>query len=119
MRILTSSCTIARADESLWIRQQGFADFAKGTAGDAGVNLYVSANGRIQTVNRQDLNLDGELDLLFTQDHNDVYNPDALIYWGGEETPATPGGFRSLLPDMSQWRSAYSLLNHTEKLGEF
>jgi hypothetical protein len=112
--LLTCSCTTVQADESVWIRQQGFAELAKGTADDAGANLYVSAKGRIQTINRMDLNLDGELDLMFTQDHNDVYNPDAMIYWGGEPTPSTPGGFHSLLPDMSQWRSAYSLLKHSE-----
>ena len=52
----------------------------------------------------KDLNLDGELDLLFTQDHDNVYAPDSLIYWGG------PEGLRSLLPEMWQMEAPYSVL---------
>ena len=93
-----------RAGDSVWIKRHGYEQLRQGTAADGGQNLYVSRQGRIQTINRQDLNLDGELDLLFTQDHDSVYAPDSLIYWGG------PEGFRSLLPEMWQMRAPFSVL---------
>ena len=36
--------------------EASFKDFADGTFGDAGANMYVSARGRVQTINRWDLN---------------------------------------------------------------
>ena len=65
------------------IRHEGFEGLSRGRLGDAGANTYISRKGRLQTINRLDLNRDGELDLVFTQDHNSVYNPDSIIYWGG------------------------------------
>lgn len=102
--VLLSVSSWARADERAWIRHSGFEVFRQGRAGDGGENLYVSRRGRVQTIRRLDLNLDGEIDLVFTQDHNDVYTPDALIYWGTEE------GFHSLLPEMWELRAPFSLL---------
>ena len=90
--------------ETIVIRLQGFEELRKGSASDSGANLYVSHRGRVQTINRWDLNLDGELDLLFTQDHDSVYNPDSLIYWGSQ------AGFRSLFPEQWQLRAPFSLL---------
>jgi hypothetical protein len=99
------------ADEAIWIRQSGYQTFRQGTAGDSGANLYVSYKGRIQTINRWDLNRDGEIDLLFTQDHDNVYTPDSLIYWGGQ------GGYQSLLPDLWQLRAPFSLLGSLQRAG--
>ena len=82
------------AGEPVWIKRHGYEQLRQGVAADGGQNLYVSRQGRPQTINRQDLNLDGELDLLFTQDHDSVYAPDSRICWGG------PQGFRSLLAEM-------------------
>ena len=90
------------------IRHEGFESLSKGRLGDAGANTYVSRKGRLQTVNRLDLNRDGELDLVFTQDHNSVYNPDSLIYWGG------PQGFRSLMPDLWELRAPFSILKYLD-----
>ncbi|MFN0165373.1 MAG: FG-GAP repeat domain-containing protein [Bryobacteraceae bacterium] len=90
----------------LWIRHTGFESLRRGVPGDGGANLYVSRKGRLQTINRWDLNRDGELDLLFTQDHNNVYTPESIVYWGG------PEGFQSLLPDMWRWRAGTSLLGY-------
>ncbi len=90
------------------IRHRGFDDLSLGRAGDSGANLYVSRRGRLQTINRWDLNLDAELDLVFTQDHDSVYNPDSLIYWGG------PGGYQSLLPDGWALRAPFSILKALE-----
>jgi len=91
------------------IVHQGFEGFRGGTFGDSGANAYVSARGGIQIIHRWDLNRDGELDLIFTQDHNFHYAPDAMIYWGGGDGP------QSLQPKLPQYRSAYDLLKHTEQ----
>ena len=95
--------------DSVWIRRSGFEQLRQGRATDGGQNLYVSGTGRMQTINRLDFNLDGEIDLLFTQDHDSVYAPDSLIYWGG------PDGFHSLFPEMWQMRAPFSLLTWLEK----
>lgn len=99
----------AQSSGSIWIRHSGFEGLKGGSAGDSGANLYLSARGRLQTVNRWDLNRDGELDLFFTQDHNSVYTPDSLIYWGSND------GFQSLLPEMWRLRAPFSLLSYVEQ----
>ena len=109
LRVLTSLIAIAvltsvSAEDSIWLRRHGFRELRQGSATDGGQNLYVSHKGRLQTINRLDLNVDGEIDLVFTQDHNSVYAPDSLIYWGG------PEGFQSLLPELRELRAGFSLL---------
>ena len=106
------AAALLEANDSLWIRHSGFSSLQTGEPGNSGANLYVSSKGRIQTINRWDLNLDGELDLLFTQDHNSVYTPDTLIYWGGKN------GYQSLLPDMWQLRAPFSLLKAIESASQ-
>jgi len=64
------------ADKTV-IRHRGFEDFSKGTFGDGGVNIYVSQSGVIQLIHRWDINDDGYMDLLISQDHNDVETVDA------------------------------------------
>ena len=91
------------------IRHNGFESLSQGQFGDAGANTYISRRGRLQTINRLDLNRDGELDLVFTQDHNSVYNPDSIIYWGG------PEGFRSLMPDLWELRAPFSILKYLDE----
>ena len=90
------------------IRHEGFEGLSRGRLGDAEANPYISRKGRLQTINRLDLNRDGELDLVFTQDHNSVYNPDSLIYWGG------PEGFRSLMHDLWELRAPFSILKYLD-----
>ena len=65
----------------LW-RETTFEDFRDGSFGDGGVNTYVSAKGRIQTVYRQDANGDGYIDLVFANAHSDAVQVDMSIYWG-------------------------------------
>ena len=89
--------------------QTGFEGLKHGTFGDAGANTYLSAKGKIQTIHRWDLNRDGEIDLLFTQDHNSDYAPDSMIYWGG------PDGPESYLPELPRQRSPYTLLKYSEQ----
>src|SRR5688572_20357721 len=69
------------ASPNTWI-QSGFADFSKGTFGDGGVNTYVSASGKIQLVNRFDLNNDGYIELVFSNSHPQAEKLDQSIYWG-------------------------------------
>lgn len=88
------------------IIHRGFDDFRAGAMGDGGANTYVSKAGNFQTIGRWDFNRDGEIDFLFTQDHNHDYAPDALIYWGG------PDGPTSLAPELAAYRSPYSRIKH-------
>lgn len=66
---------------TVW-RESSFEDFRDGTFGDGGVNTYVSANGRIQTIYRWDANDDGYLDLLFANSHSYSVQLDMSLYYG-------------------------------------
>lgn len=92
--------------ETTTVIQHGPAELRRGTLEDAGANTYVSASGGFQTIHRWDLNRDGEIDLVFSQDHNAHYAPDAMIYWSDADGP------HSLLPEL---RSPYTLVKHTEQ----
>ena len=59
-------------------RQRGFKDFARGSFQDGGANIYVSAAGRLQLINRYDLNQDGHLDLFIGTGHG--HNEDEDVY---------------------------------------
>ena len=69
-----------KADDA-WI-ESTYDDFCDGTFDDAGANTYVSAAGRIQTINRWDVNRDGHIDLLFVNSHPLIEMLDLSIYWG-------------------------------------
>ena len=64
----------------MW-RESTFEDFADGYFGDGGANTYVSAKGRIQTVNRWDVNGDGYIDILMVNSHPLIEMLDMSIYW--------------------------------------
>ena len=68
--ILAASFLLSQSNTPglIW-RESTFADFADGSFGDGGANTYVSARGRIQLVNRWDLNQDGFIDLVFANTH--------------------------------------------------
>lgn len=100
----------AQEPDSRLVRHRGFADFSQGTFGASGRNAYVSAKGDVQMIHRWDLNRDGQLDLVFTQDTNyRTETPDALIYWGA------PEGFVSLFPPGWEERPRFSLLANVLK----
>ncbi|MBS0631989.1 MAG: VCBS repeat-containing protein [Verrucomicrobia bacterium] len=88
---------------------QGPAELRRGTLGDAGANTYVSIQGGFQTIHRWDLNRDGEIDLVFSQDHDADYAPDAMIYWSDADGP------HSLQPELPELRSPYTLLKYTQE----
>jgi hypothetical protein len=67
--------------QQVW-RENSFEDFSDGTFDDAGANMYVSHNGRVQTINRWDVNDDGNVDMLCVNSHSLVEMLDMSIYWG-------------------------------------
>ncbi len=86
-----------------------FEDFAAGTLGEGGVNLYVASAGRIEMINRLDLNNDGYLDLFVANDHNHVEGADVLVYWGSKHGP------RSLMPPIPEQLPRLKLLDEIRK----
>ena len=82
--------------------QNSFEDFVQGSFGDGGANTYVSRRGRIQLINRWDLNQDGYHDLVFSNSHPHVEALDGAIYWGNGKD--FDGSRVSFFPtDGSQW----------------
>ncbi|UCE04490.1 MAG: VCBS repeat-containing protein, partial [bacterium] len=67
--------------QEIW-RESTLEDFIDGTFDDAGANMYVSYNGRIQTINRWDVNGDGNIDIFCVNSHPLVEMLDMSIYWG-------------------------------------
>jgi hypothetical protein len=78
--IFCGPISIALAND-VWV-ESTFEDFQDGVFGDSGANTYVSADGRIQTVNRWDVNHDGFIDLFFVNSHPLIEMLDMSIYWG-------------------------------------
>ena len=72
-------CTLF--SQEIW-REDSFKDFADGTFDDAGANMYVSHRGNIQSINRWDVNNDGNIDILCVNSHPLVEMLDISIYWG-------------------------------------
>jgi hypothetical protein len=69
--------TPAAGDE--WT-EASFDDFRDGSFFDAGSNIYVSRKGRIQIINRWDLNDDGFLDLIMPAGHGQTEKEDTYLY---------------------------------------
>ena len=92
------------ADEP-WVVHDSFEDFAAGTLGNAGANIYVTRSGRIEMINRLDFNNDGYLDVFASNDHNLMEGPDILVYWGTKDGP------RSLMPPMPEQLPRFKLLD--------
>jgi hypothetical protein len=72
--------THSTAQES-W-KESTFEDFIDGTFDDAGANMYVSYSGRIQSINKWDVNSDSHVDILCVNSHPLVEMLDMSIYWG-------------------------------------
>lgn len=61
------------AQESVLV-ESTFEDFRDGIFQSSGVDLYVTQEGSIKTINRRDLNGDGHLDLVFNSAHDFCYD---------------------------------------------
>lgn len=92
------------ADEP-WVAHTTFEDFASGTLGDGGVNIYVARQGRVELINRLDFNNDGYLDLFIANDHDKVEGVDVFVYWGAKDGP------RSILPPAARHLPTIRLLD--------
>ncbi|HWP40102.1 MAG TPA: VCBS repeat-containing protein [Tepidisphaeraceae bacterium] len=62
------------------IVDSGLQGFINGRFLDGGSNLYVSARGRMQIINRWDLNGDGHLDIVMPSGHAHTEKEDTYIY---------------------------------------
>ncbi len=67
--------------QDVWV-ENSFEDFVDGTFDDAGANWYVSKKGRIQMINRWDVNNDSHVDILAANSHPLIEMLDMSIYWG-------------------------------------
>ncbi len=74
--LLLCSTTIS---QSIWT-EHSFESFIDGQFLDAGSNLYVSANGRMQIINRWDFNDDGHLDIFLPGGHGHTEKENTFIY---------------------------------------
>ncbi len=86
-------------DESKTWVTRGFDGFSRGSMGNAGHNLYVSRAGVLQRIHQFDLDGDGYVDLVFSNDHNHGEKPPALRYRDPlgrcEATPIPADGARA------------------------
>ena len=60
--------------QDAWV-EDSFEDFRDGTFDASGQNLFVTAQGRIRTIHRFDLNQDGHLDVVFCSSHDVMHSP--------------------------------------------
>lgn len=107
--VLLQACmAVAVKAQTVLFNHHSFKDFSKGTFSDAGSNLYVSKNGRLQYVNSFDLNYDGYPEIAVNNDHNIFEAPDALVYYNKEGR-----GLRSLFSATANEAPAYQNLLYT------
>lgn len=60
--------------------KKGFEDFSKGTMGNGGQNIYVSAKGTLQRIFNYDVNSDGYVDLPIANSHSMNEKPYLFVY---------------------------------------
>lgn len=84
---------------------KGFEAFRKGTFGNGGQNLYVTANGTLQRIFNFDVNGDGYVDIPIANSHSMNERPPLYIYdrFGQEEPLKLPtnGSFDAIFTDLS------------------
>lgn len=92
--LLCLAVQVLSRDSEKVIRHSRFDDFIQGTPGNSGANLYVSRSGHVQVINKWDLNQDGYVDVVISNDHDVIETVDAFIYWGTGQGP------QSVLPEL-------------------
>jgi hypothetical protein len=90
-----------------WVHD-GFEAFSRGRFENGGTNLYVNANGVIETIHRTDVNHDGFVDIVMPNGHGYIERGPTWIYKpsrdAGELRPGTDWPRREL-PNDSSWMS--------------
>ena len=104
LSLIVLLCLIPKVLAGEGIRHASFEDFSAGSLGNSGANLYVSRRGRVQVINRWDLNQDGWPDVVMSNSHDFMDAIDALVYWGSEKGP------QSLLPPLWEKRPLAQVL---------
>ncbi len=88
----------------LWTKK-GFEEFSKGTMGNGGQNLYVSAKGILQRIFNFDVNGDGYVDLPLSNSHSMNERPKIQIYDSfSQEKPLelpSNGSFDAIFTDLT------------------
>ena len=103
--LLFSSSAVAQS--KTWTTST-FLDLVDGSFSDGGANTYVTAAGDVVLINRRDINRDGNIDVVFPNDHDPNEKEDLLIYWGGDRFTSrhrmrlpTDGGSDGLVADLN------------------
>ena len=106
--VLLCSSSVASAESKTWTTST-FLDLVDGSFSDGGANTYVTAAGEVVLINRRDINRDGNIDIVFPNDHDPNEKEDLLIYWGGDRFASqdrmrlpTDGGSDGLVADLNQ-----------------
>lgn len=97
------AATGAPQEVAPWI-EETHADFVDGDFDSSGANLYVSAAGTIQIINRWDVNDDGYIDLFFGNTHDINHVEPVWIYHQDQPVPVpvpSNGGFRIAASDLN------------------
>lgn len=85
-------------------KKSGFDDFSKGTFGNGGQNLYVSANGILQRIFHFDVNGDGYPDIPVTNSHSMNEKPPLYVFDRADQAEplklSTNGSFDALFVDL-------------------
>ena len=87
-----------------WIKK-GFKDFSKGSFGNGGQNIYVSAKGTLQRIYNFDVNNDGYVDLPIANSHAMNEKPPLFVFNElNQEKPLelpTNGNFNGIFADLN------------------
>jgi FG-GAP-like repeat len=104
-KLTTSFSKAPPSRRSVW-REAGYDDFADGSFGNGGQNLYVSRRGVLQRIFHFDVNRDGYVDLLFTNSQDMDERPPVEVCTGvyGQSTRLelpTQGAYGAALGDLT------------------
>ena len=80
------TATVAAAPQ-VW-KSASFLDRVDGTLTDGGANTYVVADGSVRLINLNDLNGDGNVDLVAPPDHTYNQIVDIAVLWGKSDFSA-------------------------------
>ena len=81
------------------LMDESFSNFHAGQLSGAGAKIYVSSKGKVQLLDRHDLNGDGYLDLAFANQYDGAsYKLNSYIYWGA--STGYSASKRGLLPTL-------------------